>query len=181
MFLYCSIESGLGLWGSSFMVKARDLSLDRAAFWMSFYYGGITAGRFLSGFISLYLNNKQLIRTGIVISIVGIALLVLPLPAFLTGAAFVLAGLGLAPVFPAMLHETPARFGEEHSQKLIGYQMGFAYTGSTLFPPLLGILLGRTGMALFPYIILAAALLMLTSSQILNRVHTPRKTGEETL
>ncbi len=179
MFLYCSIETGLGLWGSSFMINAKGVSLDRAAFWMSFYYGGITAGRFMSGFVSLYLNNRQLIRTGALVSLAGIVLLALPRNPAMTGLPFVLSGLGLAPIFPAMLHETPARFGEEHSQKLIGYQMGFAYTGSTLFPPLLGFVLRLTGMEIYPFVILAAALLMLGSSEMLNRIHPSRTVKEE--
>ena len=174
VFLYCSVEIGLGLWGSSFMVATKGMPLERAAFWMSFYYGGITAGRFMSGVVSLFLSNRQLIRAGVIISLGGLILLTLPLPPALTGLAFILTGLGLAPIFPAMLHETPARFGEEHSQKLIGYQMGFAYTGSTLFPPLLGFILRLTGMDVFPLIILTAAAAMLFSSEMLNRVHPAR-------
>lgn len=53
---------------------------------------------------------------------------------------FILIGLGLAPIYPGLLHETPTRFGKENSSKLMGYQMSVAYTGTTLLPPVFGVL-----------------------------------------
>lgn len=82
-------------------------------------------------------------------------------------------GLGLAPIYPCMLHETPVRFGKEHAGRIMGYQMAVAYTGSTLMPPLLGLLVGFSSIGIFPlYIVLSAAAMLLFSERLnvlLNR------------
>ena len=59
-FCYCAIELTTGLWTSSLLVTNNGLSAESAAKWVSLYYLGITVGRFLSGFIAMKLNNKQL-------------------------------------------------------------------------------------------------------------------------
>lgn len=63
-FCYCAIELTAGLWASSLLVTNNGLSAESAAKWVSLYYLGITVGRFLSGFIAMKLNNKQMIRMG---------------------------------------------------------------------------------------------------------------------
>ncbi len=170
MMLYCSVESGVGLWGSSFLIQVRSYSVESAATWMAMYYGGITLGRFFSGFFSFRFNNTQMIRGGAILSLLGALLLVLPLPAIATGFILILIGLGLSPIFPAMLHETPVRFGSEVSQKVIGYQMGFGYIGSAVIPPLMGLLVQQFGMSLLPLLISSVAAILLLLSERINRV-----------
>ncbi|WP_199563474.1 MULTISPECIES: sugar MFS transporter [unclassified Oceanispirochaeta] len=167
LILYSTVEAGIGLWGSSFLVQDRSFSIESAAFWMSFYYGGITLGRFLSGFITMKLNNTQMIRGGLFMAFLGLLLIALPLPQIFSGIAFVLTGFGLAPVFPAMLHETPKRFGRKNSQILIGYQMGFAYLGSALLSPLIGVILQITRAGLLPFIMIFVSTLMFIFSEVL--------------
>jgi fucose permease len=167
LILYSTVEAAIGLWGSSFLVQDRSFSIESAAFWMSFYYGGITLGRFLSGFITMKLNNTQMIRGGIFTAILGLLLIALPLPQVFSGVAFVLTGFGLAPVFPAMLHETPRRFGRKNSQLLIGYQMGFAYLGSAVLSPLIGVILQVTKAGLLPFILIFVSILMFFFSEVL--------------
>ena len=169
MLLYCSVEGGAGLWGSSFLAKSRGLPVDAAAGWLAMYYGGITGGRFLAGFITEKLSNNQMIRYGILLSLFGILLLFLPMPPALLGSAFILIGIGFAPVFPAMIHETPARFGKQLSHKVIGFQMGFAYIGSAAFPPLMGILFQTAGTGVFPAALFLLTAAMLAVSEILRR------------
>lgn len=170
MLLYCAVELGVGLWGSSFLVKVKNLSIESAASWMAMYYGGITVGRFISGFVSFKLSNIIMIRGGIVITAFGLILFFLPLPQFFMGCAFVLTGIGLSPIFPSMLHETPVRFGKANSQKVIGFQMGFAYIGSAVLPPIMGVLFQNLGMTIFPIMMIIPAVLMFFSSEKLNAV-----------
>lgn len=165
MFVYCAIELGCGLWGSSFLVNVKELSADSAALWMALYYGGITAGRFLAGFISFKLNNSQMIRFGAIIATLGIILIVIPLPVFFIGCSFVLIGMGLAPIFPAMIHETPKRFGKENSEKIIGFQMGFAYIGHAIMPSVMGFIFQYLSITLFPIIMLSLAIIMFVTTE----------------
>ncbi len=168
MFLYCAGETGLGLWSSTFLTSSRGYSVERAAFWVSMYFGGITAGRLLSGFFSFRLNNTQMIRLGILLSLAGAILLSLPLPFYLSGPTLVLIGLGFAPIFPAMLHETPIRFGSGNSQKIIGLQMGAGYSGAAIMAPLLGLLLQFLGAFLLPLMLFLYILSQLIFSEYLN-------------
>lgn len=167
-FFYCGAEATVGLWGSSFLANIKNMEPAQSAQLVSFYWGGITVGRFISGFISFRLSNKHLIRLGQIIALVGAVLLIMPLPTQVTIVSFLLIGLGLAPVFPSMLHETPARFGKERSQYIMGIQMAVAYTGSTLLPPLLGTVASRTSLFIFPVVVLVYALIMWLSSERLN-------------
>ncbi|RUT35725.1 MFS transporter [Paenibacillus zeisoli] len=166
--LYCGVEAGIGLWGSSFLVGLKNLPAAEAASWVSSYYGGITVGRFITGFITFKVSNRHLIRAGQLTALFGALLLVLPLPTVFSLVAFMVIGLGLAPIYPCMLHETPVRFGTKHSQKIMGYQMAVAYTGSTFMPPLLGLLASLWSISVFPYFIFISAAAMLLFSEKLN-------------
>ncbi|MFP5111430.1 MFS transporter [Bacillaceae bacterium C204] len=167
---YCGAEATMGLWGSSFLVNVKDLSVDVAAKWVSLYYAGITIGRLITGFITLKIGNRTLIRMGQIIALVGAALLLLPLPSTFSLVGFIMVGLGLAPIFPCMLHDTPIRFGQKHSQTIMGYQMAVAYTGSTFLPPLLGFLAAHSTIGIFPFVIAGFIAIMLWGSEKLNAI-----------
>ncbi|WP_098743660.1 MFS transporter [Paenibacillus sp. EZ-K15] len=167
---YCGVEATVGLWGASFLVGTRDLPPETAAVWVSMYYGGITFGRFITGFVTLRLNNRTLIRAGQVTAIAGAVLLLLPLHSYLSLIGLIVIGLGLAPIFPCLLHETPARFGKAQSSRIMGYQMAVAYTGTTILPPLFGIVAAQISIGLLPVVILLFALIMLLSSEKVNRI-----------
>ena len=60
-FCYCALESTTGLWGASYMVAYRGMSTEAAAKWASLFYLGITAGRFISGFITMRIDRKSVV------------------------------------------------------------------------------------------------------------------------
>lgn len=165
---YCAAELSIGLWGSSFLIQIKNFSLDSAAYWIALYYGSITVGRFVSGFVSFKLSNAVMIKTGIIISLAGIVLLAIPLPNAVCAFPLILIGLGLAPIFPSMIHETPKRFGEDKSQIIIGYQMAFAYMGSAFLPPLFGWLFENTSMFPLPFVLFACAAAVMFCSKKLD-------------
>ncbi len=167
-FFYCSVELSIGLWGSSYLVNVRGIPAATAARWVSIYYGGITLGRFISGFITMKLSNTSLIRTGQMIILAGVSLLLLPLSNIFVLIGFMMIGLGCAPIFPCMLHETPKRFGKEYSSIIMGYQMGFAYIGSTLMPPLLGFIASISSIGILPICVLLYSIFMLIASEKIN-------------
>ena len=166
-FCYCGIEATLGLWGASFLVKAKGLEPVPAARWVSFYYAGITAGRFLTGFLSFRVSNANLIRAGCLAIAAGILLLAGPLPLALAG--LVLIGFGCAPVFPCMLHATPERFGASDSQAIMGFQMAVAYAGTTLLPPAFGFLASAKSLSLLPFFLFAYAAVLAAGTEALRR------------
>lgn len=166
---YCGVEWTMGLWGSSFLIRVKGIDVATAAEWVSLYYGSITFGRFISGFMTMRMSSKNLIRTGEIAILIGAVFLLLPLPDTFSLLSFILIGLGCAPIFPGMLHETPARFGDEEAQNIMGFQMAVAYIGTSLLPPIFGAIAAATTFELFPFFILAYIMLMLFNSEQINR------------
>jgi fucose permease len=167
---YCAAEGTLGLWGSSYLVQIKGLEASIAATWVAMYYGGITVGRFLNGFLTLKLSNKTLVRIGLLILSGGVLLLILPLPNIFTMIGMMCVGMGCAPIYPCLLHETPVRFGEERSKSLMGIQMAVAYTGATFLPPIFGFIAGFTSVAIYPFAILIYTVIMIACSEKANRI-----------
>lgn len=167
-FCYCSLELTTGLWASSYLTIIKGISVDIAAKWVSFYYLGITVGRFISGFVTMKLSNKQMIRIGQIICICGIFLLILSTPNIFKLFGLILIGLGCAPIYPAMLHDTPNRFGKDLSQGVMGIQMATAYMGSAVIPPLFGVLSKIFDLSILPYFLLLLIVLMIGSSEMVN-------------
>lgn len=160
-FSYCSLESTLLLWSSSYLVGAKGVTAQKAAAFASLFCIGITAGRFLSGLVTEKLGDYNLIRIGTGILLLGCIAMILPLK---TDAAalggLVVMGLGCAPVYPSIIHATPDNFGAQNSQAIIGIQMASAYVGSTFMPPVFGLIANHISVALMPFFVLFFIVLM---------------------
>lgn len=168
-FCYCSIEGTAGLWISSYMALYRGVSAELAAKWTSIFFLGITAGRFLCGFVSDKIGDRNMVRIGQGLVLLGAILLLLPLGTALCFTGVVLIGLGCAPIYPCLLHETPRNFGADKSQAIMGIQMACAYIGSTLMPPLFGWVQEITDIKFLPVYLLALIALMITMAERMNR------------
>lgn len=171
-FCYCAVEQTSGLWASSFLHLGRGMSAERAAGLAALFFLGITAGRAVSGFLTLRLSDARMIRLGELLLLLSVLLLLLPADAC-TVAGLLLAGLGCAPIYPCIIHATPAHFGEERSQAVIGVEMAAAYVGTMLMPPLFGLLASHISVALLPLYLLALLALMTAMTERLER-----KTGQ---
>lgn len=159
---YCAAESTIMHWASSYLVEARQFAEDRAASLGAMFFMGMTAGRFLSGFVADRIGDRGMIRIGTMVAATGAVCLILPVQSsILPVAGLVLMGFGCAPVYPCIMHATPNVFGEDKTQAIIGIQMGFAYMGSMLLSPFFGVLGQFVGMWLMPFYFGAAALLMI--------------------
>ncbi len=168
-FLYCGIEATMGLWGSSFLVKVKGISIGEAALLVSAFYTFITIGRFISGVLSKKLSNKSLVRIGQFFIFLGILLLFIPFY-FVSRFGFLILGFGCAPIFPSLLHETPIRFGNQNAQAIMGLQMAFAYIGTTFLPPMFGFLTSKISIYFFPIFLLSYAVIMILCNERTNRV-----------
>ena len=168
-FCYCSLEQTTGLWASSYLVLDRGIAPETAAGFASLFFLGITAGRALSGFLTLKWNDTQMVRMGLCVITLGLAALFLPFGQTAALAGLVLIGLGCAPIYPSIIHATPGHFGAERSQAIIGVQMASAYIGNCLMPPLFGVLADHTTIAVFPYCLLGILILMGTMHEKLQK------------
>lgn len=166
-FCYCALEQTAGLWASSYLVLHHGLSSQAAASFASWFYIGITIGRALSGFITIKLNDTQMVRLGQGIILAGCLLLFLPLGTKIALTGLILIGLGCAPIYPCIIHSTPEHFGADKSQAIIGVQMAFAYIGTCLMPPLFGLIANHISVTLFPFYLAAILALMIFMHELL--------------
>lgn len=168
---YCAFESTAGLWASSYLVEYKGVDPEMAASYASFFFLGITAGRFVCGFIADRLGDKTMIRLGVAVMLGGIVLIALPVkeaPCALIG--LIVIGVGAAPVYPSIIHSTPSHFGKENSHAIVGIQMASAYVGSTLMPPLFGLIAQHIHIAVYPFYLAFFILLLLVMTERVNKI-----------
>ena len=144
--LYNGLEAVAGMWAASYCTLVRGLDATTAASWASLFYLGITVGRFFSGFLTMKFNDQQMII-----------------------------GLGCAPIYPCIIHETPANFGKNLSMAMTGIQMAAAYIGVTLLSPFFGVLAQNITMQLYPWALLAMLVLMFILSEQLHKKTAARR------
>ncbi len=154
-FCFTSFEALICVWISTYLVAVRGLGPERAASLAGLYSFGVIGGRVVSSFIADRLGARRMLMGGSVGLLAGIVLLLLPTrSAGFAIVAFVLIGVGAAPIFPAVIRQIPERFGSVNSQAVTGLHMAAASAGALVLPPLPGLLARRVGMEALPWFVL---------------------------
>ena len=151
-FCYSAVETTVFLWGASYLVLHHGMAEAEAARLGGLFYLGMTVGRALSGFVAMRLNDRQMIRLGQAVTALGVAVLLQGASASAVG--LLVMGLGCAPIYPCFIHATPAYFGADRSQVVIGVQMAGAYVATSFMPPVFGLVAQYISPALFPVYLL---------------------------
>ncbi|MEI0798119.1 MFS transporter [Brachyspira intermedia] len=159
-FCYCALETTTGLWASSYLNLYKGVDIKTAASFGSLFYIGITVGRAISGFITMKLNDNQMIVLGESLILIGIILMIIPAVNIVSLIGFIIVGLGCAPIYPSIIHSTPSNFGAENSQAIIGVQMASAYIGTLAMPPLFGCIANHISISLLPFYLILILVLM---------------------
>ena len=168
-FCYCALESTAGMWAASYCTLVRGIDAGTAARWASLFYVGITVGRGVSGFLTMKVNDQNMIRLGQALIAAGTVLILLPTGQGTLFAGLITVGLGCAPIYPSIIHETPLNFGREVSMSMTGLQMATAYVGTCLVPPLFGLLAQYVTPALYPWALAVILVLMFVMAESLHR------------
>jgi len=171
-FLYVGAELSIGLWSNSYLIEKMGLAASVSGYLVALYYGSIMVGRFLSGFVVVRLGNRGLIRLGLMIVSGGLIMMFVAEDVMFLRLGMILMGLGLAPLYPAMMHETPRRFKEDLATRLIGYQVGIAYGGGMIITAGLGFLFNVFDLSIFYPLVLVVIVLMIILSELYN-IKTP--------
>lgn len=179
-FCYSALEQTTGLWAGSYLVLCRGFSAEEAAVFVSLFFLGITAGRAVSGFLTVKLGDTGMIHLGEAVILSGMLCFFLPFGNQTAAAGLILTGLGCAPVYPSIIHSTPEHFGADKSQAVIGVQMAFAYVGSLSMPPLFGVIANHISAALFPaYLMIILILMAVMYEKMLLKVREKRRGTRE--
>lgn len=171
-FCYCAIETTMGLWTTTYLSTIKGVDLVFATKCGMLFYIGIALGRFLSGIISERLGDIKLIITGTTITILSLLVMIIPgIEGILLYSLIIVAGMGCGPIFPSMVHYSPAICGNNGSQLLIGCQLAMASAGSIIIPALFGIIVNTISISLMPYFCLMfAAILAIMIQRISRRI-----------
>lgn len=160
-FCYCALEQTTMQWASTYLNSWHDIDADEAAGYASLFLIGITVGRALSGFLTIVFSDAKMIRIGQCLILFGIICLFIPGPDIVCLTGLVVIGFGCAPIYPCIIHSTPAYFGSDKSQAIVGVQMASAYIGTTVAPPLFGMIGNHISMSLLPVCILLILIVMI--------------------
>lgn len=165
-FLYTGVESTVGQWCFSWLRDRRGLEIEAAGSWTSAYWASLTVGRLVLGSIVDRVGPDRMLRAGTVGAVIGVTLFAStwgPLGSF----GLLLLGASLAPLFPTLMARTPARVGDSVAHHAVGFQVSAATLGSTLVPSLVGFLVARHGLSAVGGVIVAAAVALLLSHELL--------------
>lgn len=165
-FASCAIESVCLAWGSTFLVNSKGLTPDKAAGMVTFYFIGLTLGRFLSGIIVNKFSPKTIIVVGEVITLIAVILTFFGNPIIATVGLFMI-GLGNGPVFPNMTHLTPVHMGRDISQSFIGLQGAVSYGSILCSPILFGLLAQRLSTDIFSIFQIIAVITTIASTLVM--------------
>ena len=171
-FCYCAVEQTAILWGSSYLVMHHGVDKELAAGFGSLFLIGLTIGRAMSGFLTVRINDKNMIRLGQGIIVGGLVLMFLPFGSIVSLVGLMLIGLGCAPIYPCVIHSTPSHFGADKSQAIIGVQMASAYMGTLVMPPLFGLIANHLSASWLPLYLAGIVLLMILMCEALNKKTT---------
>ena len=178
MFVFSvAIEAICLVYGSTYLVEARGVTEEQGAECITFYFLGMTLGRFISGLLSKKLSSKQIIIIGECITFVAITLLLLPLNMTVATIGLFMIGLGNGPLFPNLTHLMPIHFGKDLSQSLIGLQMAVSSVSVLLSPILFGQIAEHLGAGLFPTVLMI--MLVITGVSTAKLFYTKRKLKQE--
>ena len=178
-FCYSALEATAGMWAASYCTLVRGIDAETAARWASLFYVGITIGRGVCGFLTMKISDQNMIRLGQALIAAGVALILAPLGQGTLFAGLITVGLGCAPIYPSIIHETPVNFGRDVSMSMTGLQMATAYVGSCLMPPLFGLLAQYVTPTLYPWFLAVILALMFVMAESLHR-RTAHRRGIET-
>lgn len=163
-----ALESTCLIWGSTYLSETIGLSADMAAALITFYFAGMTLGRFFSGLLALRFSDWKIIITGQSIIFIAVLILLITNDTASAVLGLFLIGLGNGPVFPNMTHLTPILYKKETSQSIIGMEMAFSNLSIMLTPVLFGFISDVMGNEIFPVFLTVMFALMAGCTIILK-------------
>ena len=169
-FSYIAIESLAYSWFTSLCVFGMNIDNDIASKYLSLFYIAISLGRVISGLLSIKIKDKNLIRIGEGILLIGIILLTFKFNFVFMPISLFIIGLGCGPIYPSIVHSTVDKFTSKYSSAVMSIQIGFAYMANISVAPLFGILGNATTFLILPYIMLIFFVILVSGNEIVLKL-----------
>jgi len=164
-FIYGGMETSMGFWLATVLVEARGMATTTAGMFTALFYGATMVGRMIFGYAANRVKDITMVRFGIGLAVVG--LVVLLWTDSVLGA--ILVGLGFAPIFPCLIHDTANRFNPKILTRMVGHEVAAYGAGAAILSSLKGPVLAYISLeVLFP-ILLGMTGLVFLINEILER------------
>ena len=167
--LYVAVECTVGLWAGTVLVVARGIQAETAALCIAGFFGALTVGRIGVGFVVERWGNRRVVNAGAWTALAGLVAFTFTPGVVLSAVALAVTGLGLAPIYPGLMHEVPQRFAPGAVQTIIGRQSGGASFGAAVLPALAG-LVAQHSLGAVPWLVIAVLLGLMAAIRHLNRI-----------
>jgi fucose permease len=169
-FLYTGVENTTGQWSYSLLTGARSVPPNVAAFWASAYWGSLTVGRIVFGFVTDRLGIERSLRLAMLGAICAAVLIWWNAVNLFGLLGLALMGFAVSPLFPLSVSATPRRVGADHAANAIGFQIALGGLGFSLVPALAGVLAERLGLEVIgPFLLLASIAMFLLHEVAVRR------------
>ncbi|MBK8045683.1 MAG: MFS transporter [Anaerolineales bacterium] len=145
------------------------MPMTLAGFWTSFYWASFTFGRFFFGFIADRVNVVNTVRLMLIIALISAALMWWNPVNWVGFIGLAILGFAMAPVFPLLISDTPARLGVADATNAIGFQVGAASFGIAILPGFAGVLAERVSLEAIPPFMVFAFILLIAMYEIAER------------
>ena len=97
-------------------------------------------------------GNRNMVRLGLLVAFIGVSIIFINNELIIM-LGMIIIGLGFAPIYPCIMHETANRFESNVTKELIGYMVCAGGLGFSLIPPILGVLMGKISLEIIiPFI-----------------------------
>ena len=137
-FLMVGFDVGMNSNIANFLRTKFDISLESASFGISIYFASLMVGRFLGAILLRKINQNKFLTWSVIVSLLGLAGIILSGNLALSRIMIVVAGLGFANTFPiifAMIVDRMPDYANELSSLII-----LSVIGGAVIPPVMGLL-----------------------------------------
>jgi fucose permease len=172
LLVYVGTEVSLGSWSYSLLTEERHQVALYAAWMVSGYWLGLTAGRVALGRVADRIGSRRLIDLCLGGVIAGVLLVWIAPIGALAALGLWLTGFSLGPIFPTTIAVISELVAPRLQQSAIGFDASLGSMGAAAFPWLAGNLAQRAGLwTLLPFVVALTAI-MLVLWLLLQRAHT---------
>lgn len=159
-FMYTGVEVSAGQWSFTLFTASRAVPEVVAGRWISIYWGMLTVGRILIGFLTDHIESKMLLRAAMIGSVISAALIWWNPTNGVSFGGLALLGFSLSTIFPVLVVLTPSRVGARHAANSIGFQIGAAGIGGGVLSSLGGVLADNFNLEIIGPFLLISAVVM---------------------
>lgn len=144
IFIYVGVETATGGWLASY---AKSLSFSSGSLWamvQSLFWTGLLVGRIAAPLFLRYLSEANLVLFSATVAVAGIVIILMGASVATVSIGAVIAGLGLAAIFPTTFALMTEYLGER-ARQVTGYIFVVAGLGGAIIPWFVGFASERYG------------------------------------